>query len=147
MNTAETTDEVSCPECRAPLPRIARFCWLCGRDLRTKAADHPEPEAPIHPHAAHQFSLATVMLVMTFVSVLAGVFSFSIGIGLAILFLAGPALVRTCVVVSRRKVRGKQVTVTGKVIVFFASLALVVVVAAATIAAFFAVCMTLFEEF
>ena len=145
MNTAEATDVASCPDCQAPIPKIARFCWLCGVNLTTKVA--PEPHAPVHPHAAHQFSLATLMLVMTFVSVLVGVFTFSVGIGLAILFLAGPALVRTCVVAARRKVRGKRLTPAGKIGVFFASLGIVVTIVAATIAAFFAVCLSFINEF
>ncbi|MFV2067914.1 MAG: hypothetical protein ACC645_13155, partial [Pirellulales bacterium] len=59
----------------------------------------------------------------------------------------GPALVRTCVVAARRKVRGKRLTPAGKVGVFFASLGIVVTVVAATIAAFFAVCFSFVNEF
>ncbi|MFV1965192.1 MAG: hypothetical protein ACC628_07185, partial [Pirellulaceae bacterium] len=136
MNTGEVTEVASCPDCQAPLPTIARFCWLCGRNFTSKVA--PEPQAIVHPHAAHQFSLATLMLVMTFVSVLVGVFTFSVGIGLTLLFLAGPALVRTCVVAARRKVRGKRLTPAGKVGVLFARLGIVVTGVRATIAAFFA---------
>jgi hypothetical protein len=142
MDDVQANDEVVCCECGAPLPKKARFCWLCGASLDASVRATQSTASPFRPLAPQQFSLATLMLVMTFAAVLVGVFSLSPGAGLAVMFLAAPAFVRTCVVATRRKSTGQRMSWGSKLGVFLASLGIVVAVVAASIAAFFAVCFT-----
>jgi hypothetical protein len=91
--------------------------------------------------APYQFSLSTLLLVMTYAAVLIGTFTAQPGVGLAMAFLTAPAVVRTCYVGMRKKARGERLSWAGKVGVFFASAMLVAVIVAASIGAFFAVCV------
>ena len=149
MNTLESNDVVACPQCSAPLPTKARFCWLCGVSLRPTAAVpvrqvRVEPPPIIEPRAAYQFGISTLLLAMTLLAVLLGVFAMSPGVGLAITFLATPPLIRTCIVATKRKTRGQRMSPLAKLGVFGSTLGIVIVVVAASIGAFFAVCFTLF---
>ena len=145
MSTLESTDVVACPQCSAPLPTKARYCWLCGVSLRPTAAVPPFQPAPIiEPRAAYQFGISTLLLAMTLLAVLLGVFAMSPGVGLAITFLATPPLIRTCIVATKRKTRGQRMSPLAKLGVFGSTLGIVIVVVAASIGAFIAVCFTLF---
>ena len=144
MSTLETTDVVSCRQCSAPLPAKARYCWLCGVSLAPTAAGSPFQAAPVvAPRAAYQFGISTMLLAMTLLAVLLGVFAMSPGIGLAITFLTTPAVVRTCIVAAKRKTRGQTMSPLAKLGVFGSTLGIVIVVVAASIGAFFAVCFTI----
>jgi len=101
--------------------------------------------APGEHRAAYQFGLSTLMLIVTAAAVVLGVFRTHLGVGLALVFLAAPALVGTCIVTVRKRARGQPLTPAGKVGVFVVSLVIVAVVVAASIGAFFAVCLASFR--
>lgn len=155
MNSLESNDVVACPQCSAPLPTQARYCWLCGVSLRPNvpnaavanaAAPNAAESAPIiEPRAAYQFGISTLLLAMTMLAVLMGLFAIQPGIGLAVTFLATPPLIRTCIVAAKRKTRGLPMSPLAKLGIFSSTLGIVIVVVAASIGAFVAVCFTLFE--
>ncbi len=135
-----------CPECQATRRPEAKYCWLCGAALEPVTAEAAEPSAGSENRAAYQFGLSTLMLMVTLAAVVLSVFSMSIGVGLALVFLTTPPLVRTCITAARRKARGEPMSPLAKVGMFAATFGIVVVVVAASIAAFFAVCFALFAS-
>lgn len=145
MSSPEPNTRTSCPECGAPLPTKANYCWLCGKALRPLATAAAQPPAAFEHRAAYQFGLSTLMLIVTLCAVLLGVFRISPGVGLALVLLATPPLVRTCIATARRKARGQPVPPLTKLGIFASTLGIVIVVVAASIAAFWAVCLTIFE--
>ncbi len=157
MTSHESTDVLACRQCSAPIPTRARYCWMCGVPVRpeepvaARPASTEEPNAApaeiVEPRAAYQFGISTVMLIITLSAVLLGVFQMQPGIGLALLFLLTPALVRTCVTAARREARGQPMSPTAKLGVFGSTVGIVIVVVAASIAAFFAVCAAFFSGF
>ena len=147
MNSLESNDVVACPQCSAPLPTQAKFCWLCGVSLRPNVPNAAVPNTPesapiIEPRAAYQFGISTLLLAMTMLAVLMGTFAIEPGIGLAVAFLATPPLIRTCIVATKRKTRGQAMSPLAKLGVFSSTLGIVIVVVAGSIGAFFAVCFT-----
>jgi len=145
MSTLESNDVIACPQCSAPLPTKARYCWLCGVPQGPSQATVPvEAAAVVEPRAAYQFGISTMLLMMTMLAVLMGVFALSPGVGLAITFLATPPLIRTCIVAAKRKTRGQRMSPLAKLGIFGSTLGIVIVVVAASIGAFFAVCLTFF---
>jgi hypothetical protein len=133
-----------CPECQATRRSDAKYCWLCGAALEPVAEEPARAAVGSERRAAYQFSLATLMLTVTLVAIVLSVFRMSLGVGLALVFLTTPALVRTCIAAARRRARGQPVSPLGKVGMFAASFGIVVVVVVASIAAFFAVCLAMF---
>jgi hypothetical protein len=109
------------------------------------AAEDAARPAAAEARAAYQFGISTIMLVITIAAVVLGVFRMSAGVGLALVFLFTPALVRTCIIAVRRKARGRPMSVAAKIGAFAASLGIVIVVVAASIGAFFAVCFTVVD--
>ena len=133
-----------CPECQATRRPDAKYCWLCGAALEPIAAEAVQPSVGSERRAAYQFGLSTLMLMVTLAAVVLSVFRMSLGVGLALVFLTTPALVRTCITAARRKARGQPMSPLAKTGVFAATFGIVVVVVAASIAAFFAVCFAIF---
>jgi hypothetical protein len=88
-----------------------------------------------------QFSLASLMLIVTLTAVLLGVGGMAPGLGIALAVLASPALVRTSVVAALSRARGKPMSVGAKVALFVVSLIVAVVIAIAAGAAFFVSCL------
>jgi hypothetical protein len=119
MNAPVADQPRTCRECGAVVTAEASQCWLCSGALAPEAADAQPAEPSVasaqappdyQGRAALQFGLSSLMLVMTLFAVICGVFSISPGIGLAVCIVAAPALVRTCLVVARRKSRGRSVS-------------------------------------
>jgi hypothetical protein len=145
-------------------PAETTKCWLCGARLEPgqKAAAQPQaPSADLGAYAveapplaaspppaaperrvAFQFSLATLMLTVTVVAVLLGVFVMSPGWGIVLAILMTPAWLRTCVVVSGREARGRPMSAHQKLELFAASVGVVLNAGMAAIGAFFAIWLT-----
>src|SRR6187402_3410953 len=99
-----------CPECGADVRPLDEKCWLCQRPLSAKdviTAELIQPAAPpIVPEwvAARstanpaQFSLETLMLVITLVAVCLGMIAATPGLGVLVSVVAAPALIRTLIV-------------------------------------------------
>ena len=148
MNEPQPNEERSCPECGATLSATSDSCWLCHSTVPIVATVVAERAVPWEHRAAYQFSLATMMLTITLVAVLLGVFLMSPGIGILLAVVVAPAFLRTCIVMARRKARGQPVSLADKLGSFAASFAFslgfVVFVglagAVAVVAAFFVIC-------
>lgn len=87
-----------------------------------------------------QFSLATILLVMTLIAVCFGAFGISPGLGLAVAAFAAPALIRTLVVGAQQKRAGQRLSIADKLTAFLASLGIMILVAVAAIVAFQIAC-------
>lgn len=130
-----STSAARCPSCGAALRPTADRCWLCGAGV-TQAnqpvteLEHPEviDAVLVSQETAATFSLTSLFLVMTLAAVAAGVIAAAPGLGVLFVVIALPALARTIVVTSKRKVRGEQSNVPQRVAVFFESTGLVLLV-------------------
>jgi hypothetical protein len=85
---------------------------------------------------ASQFSIETLLLVMTLIAVLAGLFHYSPGLAVTLIVVSIPALVRTVFVGRREKRRGQRVTAGGKIGHFLLSLVIMYAVWVAATMAF-----------
>jgi len=165
MNGPAVERPRTCSECGAVVTAQASECWLCSGALASGPADAQPAEARAAdgptPHerrdrAPLQFGLASLMLVMTLFAVLCGVFSISPGLGLAVCIVSAPALVRTALVVARRKSKGRSVSGIEKTVMylgsFFVTAIILSILGAVAYGTFFAVCLgvatssTPFEE-
>jgi hypothetical protein len=133
-----------CPECGAELGVDDERCWLCRRDLvidaelvETPKATGQSPFAAVHPL---QFSLETLLLIVTLSAVCLGALVAAPGLGVLALVIAVPALIRTCLTgISSKRLTGK-LTVTDKIMAFLASAAITWAALVAAGIAFFAAC-------
>jgi len=131
----------ACPDCGAEIAAGQTRCWLCER--RLSGADLTNPYASpavADGNTASQFSLASLLLIMTLVAVCIGVFRLLPGLGILLAIFALPALVRTSMDVTKHKQRGAPLGMLGKVGSFVVSLVVAVMVTIAAFAAAFAVC-------
>jgi hypothetical protein len=122
-------------------------CPLCGRiaDAATQRTGWTPDENPYAAPAAAgpsgTFSLATLLLVVTGVAVVFGLMTVAPGLGILVLVLMVPALVRTQALTRRDDERaGRQSTIGEKVGAFVVSLALMALIAIAAGVAFLAAC-------
>jgi hypothetical protein len=104
-----------------------------------RAAVAVERRAPV------QFGLSTIMLTITLVAVFCGVFAMSPGLGVALGIVSAPALIRTYLVVLRRKQKGERVSAIQKAGMYLGSVAVVSIIFLllflASFGTFFAVCL------
>ncbi len=70
-----------------------------------------------------QFSIASILLIITLAALLFAVFAAAPGFGILLALAAMPPLVRTCMVVNRRKSLGSSVSPQSKMLLFLSSLA------------------------
>ena len=100
-------------------------CWLCRRDMvLAEVVEEPRivpPAAVVNPL---QFSLETLLLIVTLSAVCLGALVAAPGLGVLLLVIAVPALVRTCVSGIRSKQHGEKLTAVDKVMAFLASAAM-----------------------
>jgi len=83
---------VYCPECGAALWPDARHCWLCHARQST-----PSPETKTAPREAlqpWQFSLQSLIVMITTIAVCLGLIITEPGLGIVVVILAAPALIR-----------------------------------------------------
>ncbi|MCY2994350.1 MAG: hypothetical protein NTY19_41735 [Planctomycetota bacterium] len=130
-----------CRECGAPLKLDQAQCWLCQSKPVATTANKAGAGRPVDSRAAYQYSLSSLLLIMTLIAILCSIFNMHPGLGIAGAIFAVPALVRTCLVASGRRARGQTLTPGGKVSVFLLTLAMIVTVLVAAGAAFFFTCL------
>jgi hypothetical protein len=136
------TDESArrCPECGAALDGREVHCWLCGHAGDGQVGAVGESPAPPRPVAGPlQFSLETLFLVTTLIAVCLGTTLAAPGLGLLLVVVALPALIRT--IIAGRQARAAEVpwTAAQKIAGFVASLVITAGIATAGFAAFAAV--------
>jgi len=138
VNPVASPIPIERPPAAAAQPLIAPQPSVAAPPL--PIADHP---APLVPRGPIQFSLSSILLVITLVAVCLGVFRISYVLGVVLLALATPALLRTVLVSSAEKRRGQRSTMVDKVNTFAASIGVVILAGMAGIAACFAACLPL----
>jgi hypothetical protein len=94
---------------------------------------------PCEPVSRRTFSLASMVLFTTLVAFLLGMTKWNLGMGIAIVILSVPALIRTALIVNRMKAKGKVVPFGEKILAFMRSLSVVGLIAGATGGAFLAI--------
>ncbi|MBC8870046.1 MAG: hypothetical protein H8E44_11545 [Planctomycetes bacterium] len=148
MNTAATNEE-RCPECGAIVRGEADKCWLCGSSHYPVAELVGPGESPFAERTDAQFSLSTLMLGVTLLAVLFGVFCMAPGAGVVLAVLVVPPFLATCIFTKHRKARGQPMSAVAKLGVFGSTFGIVIViafclvgvVAVAAVAAFFVICV------
>ena len=110
--------------------------------------DDPSPSSPApasHAHPDASFSLASLLLAMTIVAVMCGLIAVQPGLGIPICIVLAPVLVRTTMVVRRRKEAGRSVSPAEKVALiggsFLVSCVILTIVAVASVGTFCGVCL------
>ena len=96
--------------------------------------ESPDPDrnvepTPAEPISTQTFSLASMFLFTTLTAFVLGMILWERGLGVALLIVSLPALLRTAQIVNRRKAKGIVMSFGGKVVVFCQSLALVSIIA------------------
>lgn len=133
-----------CPECGAPLKSGEQSCWLCRAKYAEQSAESQNPYASPRPVVAlaakNQFSLATLFLIMTLSAVALGTLLVAPGIGVFLIVLAVPSLVRAFLAGRRRIERGEAPTWSTKALDFLTSAAIIWAIMIAGLIAFGVVC-------
>lgn len=145
MSNPSATSQALCPECGAVVQPADAACWLCHRPLAVMAEVVESP--PVVPDWEQrrranpaQFSLESLMLVVTLVAVCLGMMMALPGLGILISIVAAPALVRTLIAGYQEKVAGGHLTLAEKVMAFVASTGVTLAVLVTGFAAFGAAC-------
>ena len=129
-----------CARCGAQLKEASTSCWLCHHPV-TEGIEFVSDHVQMPTHVGGPtFSIMSLLLMMTMVAVILGVFIVAPGLGvlLGVLFL--PAFIRTVVIAGRHKVLGQRLDGGQKFSVFMAALAGVIVAGVAAVVAFFGTC-------
>lgn len=79
-----------------------------------------------HRHAAFQFHLSTLMMLVTLASVIMGVFMTVPGLGILLAVLAVPAFLVTVIKSARREARGRPMSRADKVVTFLGTIGVVI---------------------
>lgn len=137
---------VVCPSCGGE--NLARFdrCFLCDQPLfaGTAGAENPwaAPAVELKPSST-TFTLGSLMLVIALIAVCLGVLVEIPGLGVVLLLVSTPALIRTLVAVSRSKAAGRPIGGWDKVVLFAGSLWVVALIWLGSLIAFVATCFPL----
>lgn len=143
MNAGPKVNPKTCPECGAEqsLAGERTNCWLCHHVLsHAELAAEAIASEPVAPSPSHSFSLMTLMLLVTLASVAMGVTAIAPGLGIMLIILLTPALVRTFGIVRRREATGQLTSFADRIGTLYASLGVVIVIAVASVGAFVATC-------
>jgi ribosomal protein L40E len=148
-----------CPECGASMPQLATKCWLCAwkvgdpvglrQKKEARAAElnpYAPPALPSKEDLKWTYSLSTLFLWITLISVVLGVWKIAPGLGIALAVFSFPAALHTTALSAYSKSRsGEPMTVSEKIGMFAASFAIFILVAIvviiAAIGALFVVCL------
>ncbi len=146
-----STAELSCPSCGVPLPAGLSVCWLCfsSVDATKDQVKVEQPQSVAKPSGtpadqAGGFSLASLMMFVTLVCVVLGVFTIAPGLGVPLAIVTFVTWLRTVSVVKWRACTGSSLTSTEIILIFMRSVAftllILVLVGVAAVAAFAALC-------
>ena len=146
-----------CPSCGANVRAETTRCWLCfwplppineGPSL-TLAETHLVPTAAHEtdslrrapPRAAtRQFSLGTILLILTLIAVCLGVYHQWPGLGVIVAAMATPALIGTIAMGAGRRQRGLPMTTADKIVTFSAMFGVLFLVLISAVAALLVAC-------
>jgi hypothetical protein len=85
--------------------------------------------SPKGPISTHSFSLATILLFTTLTAFILGTIMWELNIGIALLIVSLPALLRTMTITNRLKTRGVVMSFSEKIMCFGRSLAAAALIA------------------
>jgi hypothetical protein len=108
----------------------------------TEFDELPPPPAGLGESGRFVIHLSSVMLVIALVAISLGVLREAPGLGILLIVLMVPALVRTLAGAARRQAKGSAMTLAEKLITFFVSLVIVVFIGLAASIAFLCTCFT-----
>jgi len=128
---ARSRDIVNCPHCSAENPVNESSCGACSRGLTLYIG--PANTFP------RRFGLGSLMVLVAVVAIGLGVFRASPGLGVLVLYLFTPAMIRTSGVASQRADDERPMTLEEKSWVFLSSIGLMFSVLVASSTAFMAV--------
>jgi hypothetical protein len=147
--------ELSCPSCGAKVPSGATICWLCNTpvDVTSNQGWLSRAEAArARQNAAVQqaggFSLASLLMLVTLICVVLGVFTIAPGLGVPLAVVAFATWLRTASLVRwRRATSGSSPTSAEVILIFLRSVAFTLLILAlvgvAAVAAFGTLCFGL----
>ena len=130
----QPTTESTCPRCGAPVSAELKVCWICfsplGGKLPQGALQQPVAAKGYKESSAASggFSLASLMMLVTLVAVVLGMFTISPGFGMPLAIVAAITWVRTVSVVKYRSATGKPATKVEIVLMFVRSVAVTLVI-------------------
>jgi hypothetical protein len=133
-----------CHDCKAQLQIGDEQCWLCGAKVtsvpgaatvRKSAVARPTPGGPVA-----SFSMATLMMFVTLVAIVCGLFSIAPGVGVALALVLLPVLAHTAIAANREETSGHSLRPGERIMLFFASLGLIVMAGVAASIAFGVTC-------
>ena len=117
MGLSQSMPKGCCPQCGMNLIAGQPKCWLCHAASPGAAVEsvawglQPRVE---HPSAApSEYRLASLLLSMTIVAVLAGIIAMHPGIGIVVAIVALPVLVHACFATARRNDRVQSTSSGG----------------------------------
>ena len=141
-----SSSEPHCRDCGATIKPQDHQCWLCHRSLVVEA-ELVEPSSPLASHYVPpkrvnpaQFSLETLMLVITLIAVCLGMIMALPGLGIVVAIVAAPALVRTLIAGYQDRQAGTPMTLGEKLLTFAASTGVTLAVLVTGGTAFAAAC-------
>jgi len=142
VDPAKSGGDRDCPFCGAKTSQGAAECWMChgALDAAPPVIVAPPVAGRARRDANYQFSLASLMLLVTLSAVIFGAAALEPGLGIMLAMLAAPPLVFTAVTAARRRAREQPLTPRDKVVLFAGAFATFVVVLIAAGIAFFATC-------
>lgn len=145
MQPAVPSTVAHCNACHAQLKPSETRCWLCGAAVPTSAEAIATTQRAVAPspttaRRATSFSLSTLMMFMTLMAVVCGVFSIAPGVGAVMAIVLLPVLAYTVISARREAAMGYTLAPGDRVMLFFGSLALVAATGVAASIAFGASC-------
>jgi hypothetical protein len=148
MSDSTASPPALCPECGASVKASDDACWLCKRPLAVAAELVGLPVPAVVPDWVQrqrqanpaQFSLESLMLVITLIAVCLGMIAAVPGLGVLVSIVAAPALIRTLIAGYYEKAAGGKLTLGEKVMAFVASTGVTLAVLATGASAFATAC-------
>ena len=120
-------------------PRCSALCW--AGEARCPACGHvPAPAAAISAAPGFRFGLGSIMMGIALVAVILGAFRLAPGVGILLLALGTPALIRTSLIAGRRRERGRPLSTEELLGVAIISAGVVILIGFAMVVSFSATC-------
>jgi hypothetical protein len=149
-----STTELSCSSCGAKLPSGATTCWLCNTpvDLISNQgwpsrAETTRASQSAAIEQAGGFSLASLMMFVTLVCVVLGVFTIARGLGVPLAVVAFFTWLRTVSVAKSRALKGSSLPLSETILIFVRSVVFIFLIlgliGVAAVAAFATFCFGL----
>ena len=136
-----------CPVCATTLYGNTQRCRRCGSVIQKSVGKNPVSTAPT-PQTAYTFNVATLLLFTTLAAVCLALFAAAPGLGICMAIVALPPLIRTSLLVRRKKRMGISIDPISKVGLFVGSMGVTIVITVVTtVVALLTFCLSCFGTF